>query len=145
MLVSCVAGALRGYLLDKGEQVNGTETVPRFRSSMRPERKMDSLGNYFGTVFLSLPIGIENPFERLYEIQRRMGELKNSYEAVLALGLLAVCGMAPNVVETDRPQSVDRQATAVMTNVPGPKDAIYLAGNKVCDCMFWCRNRAISA
>ena len=24
-----------------------------------------------------------------------------------------------------------------MTNVPGPKEPIYLAGNKVRDCMFW--------
>jgi len=25
----------------------------------------------------------------------------------------------------------------VMTNVPGPQESIYLAGNKIRDCMFW--------
>ena len=77
--------------------------------NMRRSTRWTSWANYFGLVFLSLPIGIDNPFERLYEIQKRMGELKNSYEAVLALGLLAVCGMAPNVVRADRAGPVDRQ------------------------------------
>lgn len=137
VLVSCVAGALRGYLLEKGEHVDGLEIRATVPVNMRPEHKMDALGNYFGLVFLSLPIGIDNPFERLYEIQKRMGELKNSYEAVLALGLLAVCGMAPNVVEQTALGLLTAKATAVMTNVPGPKESIYLAGNKIRDCMFW--------
>ena len=137
VLVSCVTGALRGYLIEQGQHVDGLEIRATVPVNMRPEHKMDELGNYFGLVFLSLPIGIDNPFERLYEIQKRMGELKNSYEAVLALGLLAVCGMAPNVVEQTALGLLTAKATAVMTNVPGPKEPIYLAGNKVRDCMFW--------
>lgn len=137
VLISCVTGALRGYLIEKGQKVDGLEIRATVPVNMRPEHKMDALGNYFGLVFLSLPIGIENPFERLYEIQKRMGELKNSYEAVLALGLLAVCGMAPNVVEQTALSLLSAKATAVLTNVPGPKEAIYMAGNKVVDSMFW--------
>ena len=137
VLVSCVTGALRGYLIEQGQHVDGLEIRATVPVNMRPEHKMDELGNYFGLVFLSLPIGIDNPFERLYEIQKRMGELKNSYEAVLALGLLAVCGMAPNVVEQTALGLLTAKATAVMTNVPGTKEPIYLAGNKVRDCMFW--------
>lgn len=137
VLISCVTGALRGYLIEKGQQVDGLEIRATVPVNMRPEHKMDALGNYFGLVFLALPIGIENPFERLYEIQKRMCELKNSYEAVLALGLLAVCGMAPNVVEQTALGLLTAKATAVLTNVPGPKEAIYMAGNKVVDSMFW--------
>ena len=67
---------MRGYPIERGQHVDGLEIRATVPVNMRPEHKMDSLGNYFGLVFLSLPIGIENPFERLYEIQKRMGELK---------------------------------------------------------------------
>ena len=45
--------------------------------------------------------------------------------------------MAPNVVEQTALSLLTAKATSVLTNVPGPKEAIYMAGNKVADCMFW--------
>ena len=38
------------------------------------------LGNRFGVVAIELPVGFENPLERLFEVRRRMEALKTSYE-----------------------------------------------------------------
>jgi hypothetical protein len=39
-----------------------------------------------------LPIGIDNPVERVYAVRRRMDELKGSYQPLLAFAVLAVTG-----------------------------------------------------
>lgn len=138
VLLSCVAGALRAYLLDVGEKnLDGLDIRASVPVNLRPESKLDQLGNYFGVVFLSLPIGVANPIERVYEVRRRMEEIKGSYDAVIALGLLSVLGMLPNVVEQPAIEYFSTKSTAVMTNVPGPREQIYMAGSPVRDLNFW--------
>ena len=52
--------------------------------NLRPIEKAYKLGNQFGLVFLDLPIGIENPVERLYAVRGNMNALKGSYQPMLA-------------------------------------------------------------
>ncbi len=49
--------------------------------NLRPIEKAYKLGNQFGLVFLDLPIGIENPVERLYAVRANMNALKGSLPA----------------------------------------------------------------
>ena len=49
--------------------------------NLRPLEKAYKLGNQFGLVFLDLPIGIENPVERLYAVRANMNALKGSLPA----------------------------------------------------------------
>ncbi|WP_374357666.1 wax ester/triacylglycerol synthase family O-acyltransferase [Chitinimonas sp.] len=137
VLLSCVAGALRAYLIDKGQNVDGLVIRASVPVNLRPESKLDRLGNYFGLVFLPLPIGIANPIERVYEVKRSMEEIKGGYDAVITLGLLSVVGALPNAVEQPAIEYFSTKSTAVMTNVPGPREPIYLAGAKVADLQFW--------
>ena len=95
VLLSCVAGALRGYLAEKGDAVDGVMIRALVPVNLRPLEKAYKLGNQFGLVFLDLPIGIENPVERLYAVRANMNALKGSYQPVLALGLLAAMGIGP--------------------------------------------------
>ena len=48
------------------------------------------LGNHFGLASLMLPLGIDNPVERVYEVRRRMAALKGSYQPLLAVAGLLV-------------------------------------------------------
>ena len=50
-------------------------------------------GNRFGLVPLVLPIGVDNPVERVYDMCRRMAALKGSYQPLLTFSLLAVAGL----------------------------------------------------
>ena len=81
VLLSCVAGALRGYLVDKGDDVDGVMLRALVPVNLRPMEKAYKLGNQFGLVFLDLPIGIENPVERLYAVRANMNALKGSLPA----------------------------------------------------------------
>lgn len=137
VLLSCVAGALRSYLVERGQDVDGLTIRASVPVNLRPESKLDKLGNYFGLVFLPLPIGVANPIERVYEVKRRMEEIKGGYDAIITLGLLSVVGSLPNMIEQPAIEFFSTKSTAVMTNVPGPKEPMYMAGSLVKDLQFW--------
>jgi diacylglycerol O-acyltransferase / wax synthase len=137
VLLSCVAGALRSYLVDKGDAVDGVMMRALVPVNLRPMEKAYKLGNQFGLVFLDLPIGIENPVERLYAVRGNMNSLKGSFQPVLALGLLAAMGAGPRALQEILLQSLARNGSAVMTNVPGPQEPLYLAGAAIESLMFW--------
>ena len=137
VLLSCVAGALRHYLVDKGDDVADVVLRALVPVNLRPMEKAYKLGNQFGLVFLDLPIGIENPVERLYAVRANMNALKGSYQPVLALGLLAAMGSGPKALQDVLLQALSRNASAVMTNVPGPQEPLYLAGARIDSMMFW--------
>ena len=137
VLLSCVAGALRGYLVDKGDDTDGVMLRALVPVNLRPLEKAYKLGNQFGLVFLDLPIGIENPVERLYAVRANMNALKGSFQPVLALGLLAAMGSGPKALQDVLLEALARNATSVMTNVPGPQQPLYLAGAPIESLMFW--------
>ncbi len=137
VLLACVAGAIRSYLEHQGEEVDGIELRAMVPVNLRDPRKWKDLGNKFGLVPLLLPVGIENPIARVYEVRRRMDELKQGYTAVLSMGILAAVGLAPRAVQNQALDFLAKKATAVMTNVPGPQQPLYMAGAHVKRMMFW--------
>jgi diacylglycerol O-acyltransferase / wax synthase len=137
VLLSCVAGALREYLARKGDAVDGVMIRALVPVNLRPLEKAYRLGNHFGLVFLELPIGIENPVERLYAVRANMRALKGSYQPILALGLLAAMGAGPKMLQEQLLDALARNASAVMTNVPGPQQPLYVAGARMESLMFW--------
>ena len=137
VMLSCVAGAIGHYLRDKGDDTEGKEIRAMVPVNLRPVEQAHQLGNRFGLVPLVLPIGIENPIERLYAVRTRMRELKGSFQPVLAFGLLAVAGLLIKPVQQAMLNIFARKTTAVMTNVPGPAEMLKFCGSKVERVMFW--------
>lgn len=138
VLLSSVVGALRAYLVGKGDPVDrNLEIRAAVPVNLRPWEQAKNLGNMFGMVLLTLPIGIENPLERLYEVHKRMGELKGSYQAILTFGLLEIMGLGPKVAQAAATRVLSKKATVVMTNVPGPQEPLYFAGSKIAELMAW--------
>ena len=137
VLLSCVTGALRRYLMDQGDPVEGLEVRALVPVNLRPPGPITELGNNFGLVFLSLPIGVEHPMERVFELRKRMGELKQSQQPLVALGILAGMGIAPKVVKEKVLETLAANASAVMTNMPGAREPRYLAGKRIARQIFW--------
>ncbi len=137
VLLACVAGAIRSYLIGRGEQADGCELRAMVPVNLRDPRHWKDLGNKFGLVPLLLPIGVENPIARVFEVRRRMEALKTGYTAVVSMAMLGAAGFAPHVVQTLALDFLARKASAVMTNVPGPQQPIYLAGARVTRLMVW--------
>ncbi|WP_300615520.1 wax ester/triacylglycerol synthase family O-acyltransferase [Dokdonella sp.] len=137
VLLACAAGAIRGYLRDCGDEVDGLTIRATVPVNLRPLEHARKLGNHFGLVFLDLPIGEPNPLRRLERVAACMRDLKGRRQAVVALGLLAALGMAPAALQGPALELFSRKATAVATNVPGPQQPLFMAGIEVRELMFW--------
>lgn len=137
VLLTAVAGGLRGYMIERGEPVDGLSFHAVIPVNLRPLDEPLTLGNKFGLVFLELPIGIADPVERLEALKAHMDALKGSPEALAIFGLLNVVGMGPVEIENLLVTIFGTKATGVMTNVPGPREQLTLAGSPLRDVMFW--------
>jgi WS/DGAT/MGAT family acyltransferase len=138
VVLASIAGALRSYLIDRGDTVSDDMQLRALVPvNMRPPNSVDSLGNYFGLVAVLLPIGIENPLERLHEVKRRMLDLKASSQAAVTLGLLSAVGMGPKALQEQILDLLSSRASAVITNVAGPQQALYMGGARIAEIMFW--------
>lgn len=137
VLMAAAAGALRGYMLDRGENLDGITLRATVPVNLRPLEHAKKLGNHFGLVFLELPVGEDNPLRRLERVAGCMNQLKNSRQAIVAYGLLAALGVAPPALQEVALEMFSRKASAVATNVPGPQKPLYMAGCKLRDMMFW--------
>jgi diacylglycerol O-acyltransferase len=137
VLLACVAGALRQYLLGRGAAIDGLSIRAAVPVNLRPLDAPVGLGNQFSLIFLSLPVGLDHPLERLIALKENMDSLKSSAEALVAWGILNAIGAVPQDIQRRVVSMFGSKATGVMTNVPGPKQTIYFAGKPVRDIMFW--------
>jgi WS/DGAT/MGAT family acyltransferase len=137
VLLSLAAGALRDYLIEKGDAVDGLEIRAIVPVNLRPPGAARGLGNRFGMVFLDVPLGLDHPLERLYEIRRRMRALKGSSQPAIALALLSAIGNGPRVLQEQVTALLGASASAVVTNVPGPQQPLYFAGRRITELDFW--------
>jgi WS/DGAT/MGAT family acyltransferase len=136
-LLAGVTGALRRYMIGRGVEVDGLNLRAVVPVNLRPESEIIKLGNRFGLVFLALPIGIADREERLHELKRRMDAIKASSEPMVIYALLNAVGLTGPKIESIALKLFGSKATAVMTNVPGPREEIYLAGKAMRSMMFW--------
>ena len=137
VLLSCVSGAIGGWLRAQGDNPDGAEIRAMVPVNLRPLEKAWQLGNRFGLAPLVLPIGIANPVERVYAVRQRMNQLKGSYQPLLAFGVLAVTGLFIKPVQDVVLGLFAKKTTAVMTNVPGPKEPLKFCGSTLRQTMFW--------
>ncbi len=137
VLMSCVAGAIAQYLIAHGDSVKGKEIRAMVPVNLRPIEHAYKLGNQFGLAPIVLPIGIENPIERVYEVRRRMSALKGSMQPLLAFGMLAVAGLLIKPAQDAMLSLFSKKTTAVMTNVPGPREKLKFCGSTLEQSLFW--------
>ncbi len=137
VLLTAMTGGLRRYMQRRGADTTGLDFNAVVPVNLRPLGRIKQLGNQFGLVFLSLPVGIADPLERLLKLKKRMDRIKNSPEAVVALGILKAVGATPAEIQRMVVNVFGAKGTAVMTNVPGPFHPIYLVGKKIDNIMFW--------
>lgn len=137
LLLAALCGALRRYLLARGESPAGVELRAAVPINLRGLADMAALGNRFGLLFLTLPIDIVDPRERLAALHRRMTALEHSAEPLVTWAILGVMGYAPKLVEQLILAYFAQRVSMVMTNVPGPEQPLWLAGQRMSGLMFW--------
>jgi WS/DGAT/MGAT family acyltransferase len=137
VLIASVAGALRRYLIFRGDRTSKTELRAAIPVNVREPGTAFELGNKFSLVFLALPVYIEDPILRLREVKKRMDDLKQSPDAFVAFMVLSALGISSANIATTASNFFANKASTVMTNVPGPREPLYFAGKKIENFIGW--------
>jgi WS/DGAT/MGAT family acyltransferase len=137
VLVAAVTGAIRSYLAQRDSLVETLHAFVPFNLRPLDQPLPRHLGNQFGLVRLAIPVGIENPRHRLEEVHRRMKEIKHSPEGAVSYGVLGAIGATPAAIEQRLLELFSAAGSAVLTNVPGPREPVYLAGTPVRGVLVW--------
>lgn len=143
VLLACVAAAVRPRLGMTDAELDEAvlhAAVPVDIRSRLPESLKPApggLGNYFGTVFVPLPVDGDSPLERLYRIKHETRKLKKSWQPGIAWGLTATASVLPELLRESVAEVFYRKASAVVSNVPGTAEARYIAGCRITEQMFW--------
>jgi WS/DGAT/MGAT family acyltransferase len=132
VVLATVAGALRTWLLTRGESVNGKTVRAMVPVSVRTEDQHGALGNRVSSYFVDLPVGEPSPVLRLTQVSYAMSGHKDSGQSVGAEVLVAVSGFVAPTLHALGARVANsftrRLFNVVVTNVPGPQIPLYAAG-----------------
>ena len=137
VLLAVTAGALRRHLLTHGDAPGDLRVfVP---VNLRPpgEPVPRALGNRFGLVFIRLPVAESDACARVRRVHERMGAVKGSAQAVATFAILSIIGALPAWGHALAVRILGAKSTAVVTNVPGPTERVFLAGTELDGMVFW--------
>jgi diacylglycerol O-acyltransferase / wax synthase len=137
VLLTALTGSLRSYLERRGSPVDEVRALVMV-NLRRPGAPLPrKLGNRFGLVFLALPVGLPDRLDRLAELRSRMEGLKHSPESAVFFGILNTIGLVPTQVGAALVDILATKGTIIVTNVPGPRQTVYLAGTPVAGVIPW--------
>jgi WS/DGAT/MGAT family acyltransferase len=137
VLLAAVSGALRQYLLQTGHSAADLTAMVPFNLRGPRELVPRELGNRFGLVLLELPVGTGDAQDRLATVHERMRRIKGGRDGQVSYELLSVAGLLGEDAERRAVDFLSDKATAVMTNVPGPREPLYLAGVPISTALVW--------
>jgi diacylglycerol O-acyltransferase len=136
LLMAALAGALARWMKRQGIEPKSVRAfVPVDLRKPGPIPK--TLGNRFGLVYLKLPSDREEAQERVAIVHRRMERLKRSPEAAVAMGIIGLFGRIPAVLEGVFVDILGEKGSLVATNLPGPRQALTIAGARISGIRFW--------
>ncbi|MGH2829130.1 MAG: WS/DGAT/MGAT family O-acyltransferase [Actinomycetota bacterium] len=133
VVLAVVAAALDRLLRGRGIDTRGLKLRTMVPMSTRDESKKMALGNQISSLLVDLPIGVEDPVERLRQISATTKDVKKSHQAVAAAMLMNLGQWAPPTIHGLAARAIARQRliNLVVSNVPGPQVPLYLAGAKM--------------
>jgi diacylglycerol O-acyltransferase / wax synthase len=137
VVVSSIAGALGAYLGDQGIAVAGLRLRAMVPVNLRPADDDGMSENRFSLIYLELPVGVRDPWERLQRVRREMSRIKGSDEAAVGWFMLRSLGLLPVRAEQVMAEFYADKASLVLTNVIGPRHPLYLAGARIREMTFW--------
>lgn len=137
LALAAVTGALGRYLQGQGVDVRRVSAAVPI--NLRPgDRPFDTRrGNQFGLAFVPLPVDETTPVERLRRVKAAMDEAKRSGEGQTVQRALAVMGHFPTPAEQRALDVFAGRASAVVTNITGPREQVSLGGVPLSGFLAW--------
>jgi WS/DGAT/MGAT family acyltransferase len=136
VVLATVSGALRSWLLTRGEPVRPATSVSAMvPMSVRDDVGGTRLGNSVQAFVVRLPVGEANPVMRLYQVAYATRAHQDTGRAVGAEALVGLAGFAPPTLHSLGARVASamsrRVFNLVITNVPGPQQPLYAAGARM--------------
>jgi diacylglycerol O-acyltransferase len=142
VVLSVVSGALRNWLLSRGEPVTSSASVRamvplsvRGEADVPSSATSGSLGNRVSSYLVDLPVGEPSPVVRLHHVTHAMREHTSNGRNVGADTLVRIGGFAPPTLHALGARAASgiskRFFNLVVTNVPGPQFPLYAAGARM--------------
>ncbi|MBI1352099.1 MAG: DUF1298 domain-containing protein [Actinomycetales bacterium] len=128
VLIGALAGALRRYLAERGEDVSDVLWMVPVNLKPFDSELPEDLGNHFALVMLDMPLTGETPHARIADLHRRMQRIKNSDEPVLTFGMQKAISATPSAMATALTDFFANKAVGILTNVPGPAHGLSVGG-----------------
>ena len=141
VVLAVVAGALRNWLLSRGEPVTATTTVRAMAPmSVYPDADLDTTGpgqaiSAVSPFLVDLPVGEGNAVVRLSQIAHATESHPTAASLVDARTIVTLSGFAPPTLHAMGIRVATtfsaRQFNLLITNVPGAQKQMYVAGTKL--------------
>lgn len=142
VVLTVVSGALRNWLLSRGEPVAASSSlramVPlsvKGEADVPSSATAGSLGNRVSSFIVDLPVGEPSPMVRLHHVAHAMREHTSTARSVGADTLARIGGFAPPTLHALGARAASgmskRIFNLVVTNVPGPQFPLYAAGARM--------------
>ncbi|AIY45755.1 MULTISPECIES: WS/DGAT/MGAT family O-acyltransferase [Mycolicibacterium] len=141
VVLAVVAGALRNWLLSRGEPVTPTTTVRAMAPmSVYPDAELDSTGpgqaiSEVSPFLVDLPVGEGNAVVRLSQIAHATESHPTAASLVDARTIVTLSGFAPPTLHAMGIRVATgfsaRLFNLLITNVPGAQKQMYIAGTKL--------------
>jgi diacylglycerol O-acyltransferase len=142
VVLAVIAGALRNWLLSRGEPVTPTSTVRAMApTSVYPTLDMDGTGgpgqpiSEVAPFLVDLPVGEGNAVVRLSQIAHATESHSTAASLVDARTIVTLSGFAPPTLHAMGTRVATsfsaRLFNLLITNVPGAQSQMYIAGTKL--------------
>jgi WS/DGAT/MGAT family acyltransferase len=132
VVLSVLTRGFRDLLIERGESVENRVVRTLVPVSVRSASERGTYNNRVSGMIAQLPVGIEDPRQRLDAIREQMDGLKESKQAVAGEVLSSLSGFAPSLLLALGTRAVmripQRNINTVTTNVPGPQWQLYACG-----------------
>ncbi|MBJ8338395.1 wax ester/triacylglycerol synthase family O-acyltransferase [Antrihabitans sp. YC3-6] len=137
-VLGVVTGALRNWLLSRGEPITGYTAIRAFvpMSVYGTEPGMgDLLGSRLSSFLIDLPVGEPNPSIRLSHIAHATEAHGRDSRSVTARTLVRLSGFAPASLHAMSVRAASgygqRTFNLLITNAPGPQVPMYIGGARM--------------
>lgn len=138
VVLAIITRGFRDLLLGRRESVADGFVRTLVPVSVRREEERGTYNNRVSAMFAELPVGLDDPVERLASLHLQMQDLKEHHQAVAAETLTSLTGFAPPLLLALGARlfaGVEQHAVqTVTTNVPGPQRTLYAAGRAMRTC-----------
>ncbi|WP_028926101.1 WS/DGAT/MGAT family O-acyltransferase [Pseudonocardia acaciae] len=143
VVLAVVSGAMRNWLLARGEPVTSSSSVramvplsvrasPEWAAATDGDAATGALGSRVASFLVDLPVGEANAVVRLHQVAHQMRAHADSGRSVGAQVLVKLGGFAPATLHALGARAASGMSSRifnmVVTNVPGPQVPLYAAG-----------------